>query len=692
MEQPIDVRTSRRVKIVGRIVVLWGLGIAGALIYTQAVKHEHYLALARQQQQHVIRIPAARGEITDRRGDTLAISIETQSAAVNPQRVKDPRTFAALVSRVLDIDAASLEARILELQERGRAKKSGRGYLMIKRHVTKEEAARLKRHWFGEIIEILRDSRREYPNGTLAAHVVGSLDSESKGNSGIEQKLDAELAGRPGRMRVLTDSLMSRYVSWIEDQGEQGMNLRLSIDRNVQHETEQALKRGVQAAFAKQGTVVVMDPRTGEILALANYPTFDPRIEKPTTKDEIEARRNIAVMAPVEPGSVMKMITVTMGLDTGKFQESTMIHCENGSFPRPKRPPIHDVHPYGGLDVEHVLIKSSNIGVAKISIACGPRTLYQYLKAFGLGDRTGIELPGETRGLLNKLDCRDNRDRACWSPVSHEYIAFGHEIGATALQLARAVSVIANDGMLVQPHLVIGKTRPKGDGAFEPVPVTVEEPKRALRAETAHRIRLIMQKVVLEGTGKRAALQGWTSGGKTGSAEMYIPGQGWVNRHNSSFIGFAPVTNPRIAVVVTISDTPLQGGIAAAPVFKEVASAALRTLNVLKDDLDRDLKPGQAGPKENMKVVAEPPPARIAKAAPAPEQAVEANAETESAYLAGPQVPDFRGKTVLAVLRESASMRLPVEIVGSGVARGQKPGPGAFLPPGHKVQVEFARP
>jgi membrane peptidoglycan carboxypeptidase len=309
-----------------------------------------------------------------------------------------------------------------------------------------------------------------------------------------------------------------------------------------------------------------------------------------------------------------------------------------------------------------------------------------------MGDRTGVELPGETRGLLRRFQCRDRNDNYCWSPVSHEYIAFGHEIGATALQLARAVSVIANDGMLVQPHLVVGKSRPRPDGSLEEIPVKAPEPVRALRPETAHRVRLIMQQVVQEGTGKRAALPGWTAGGKTGSAEMFVPGQGWVDRHNSSFIGFAPVTNPRIAVVVTISDTPLQGGIAAAPVFKDVASAALRTLNVVKDDLEHDLKPGQSGPVENMKIVAEPPPQNIARVEPKPEPAGPPARPEGPAIIAGPQVPDFRGKSVLAVLRESASMKLPIEIVGSGVARLQRPVPGTFLPAGQKIQVEFARP
>lgn len=703
MERPLDVRSARRVKFVGRIAVFWALAIAGKLIYVQMVKHEDYAEAARSQQQHVYSIPALRGEITDRRGAPLALSIQTQSVAVNPRRVKDPASFAQLVGHVLSMDAGELEREIVERQERARKDKSARGrsYLMIKRHITKEEASRLKRLWCGDILEILRDMRREYPGGMLAAHVVGSLDSEGRGNSGIEQKLETELRGRSGRMRVLTDSRLSRYVSWIEDHGEQGTNLRLSIHRTLQHDSEQALAKGVAAASAKGGSVVVMDPHTGEILALANYPSFDPRVLKPGTRKEFEARRNLAVSTPVEPGSVMKMITVTMGLDTGKFNETTPIYCENGRFPRPGRKPLTDLHPYGGLDLSLVLIKSSNIGVAKISIACGPKALNDYLGAFGMGKRTGIELPGETRGLLGYYNCpppkpgmsaagyQEWKRVNCWSASSHEYMAFGHEIGATALQLARAVSVIANGGLLVQPRLIAARQYVRPSGVLEEEAAEHPAPRRVLRAETAHTVRRIMERVVVEGTGKRARLAGYTSGGKTGSAEIFQPGFGWVNRHNSSFIGFSPVINPRIVVVVTINDTALQGGIAAAPVFKEVAAAALRILNVPKDDLESDIKPGAELPADRMEP-AKVEPLRIAEAKePEPEEPA---APPAVELLAGPRVPDFRGKNVLAVLRESATLHLPVEIVGRGIARDQKPGPGEILPAGGKVQVEFARP
>ncbi len=446
---------------------------------------------------------------------------------------------------------------------------------------------------------------------------------------------------------------------------------------------------------------VYINPQTGEVLALANYPTFDPRHEQPTPEEAEARHKNIAVQIPCEPGSVMKMITVTMGIDSGRFTPSSGIFCENGSFARPGRRAIHDLHRMGNMDVAGILIKSSNIGVAKISIASGPKTLYDYLKRFGIGEKTGIELPAESRGLLRHLECRDSKDRWCWSPASHEYIAFGHEVGATAIQLARAVSVIANGGLLVNPHIVLKKSRPTDDGHVQNVPIEFKSPIRVIRPETAFTIRRIMESVVEEGTGRRAAVPGYSSGGKTGSAEIFENGA-WQNRHNSSFIGFAPVTNPRVVVVVTLNRTPKQGGIAAAPIFSKVTETALRVLQVPKDRPESDIQPKPLTPAETDEL----PENRVAKAEALKKEKEKEKEELEkkklqaadqepeakpfSPLLVGPKVPDFRGMPVVAVLRQSATLGLPVEIVGRGKARVQKPAPGTILSNGERIQVEFS--
>jgi cell division protein FtsI (penicillin-binding protein 3) len=687
MERTADEKATRRALLVGRIVFVWAVLIAGRLGYLQIVKHEEYVKLAKLQHKHMVQIPALRGELLGRDGKPLGISIRTESAAVNPMRIVDPEFFASVVAPVLGLDKKELAQELLRLKKRGPKKVRGRGFAMLKRHLTAEERDRLTALKRTFPIELVEDARREYPNGTVGAHVVGSIDAEGNGNAGVEQKLNGELKGKPGKMLVLVGSRQDSYVTWVSEESVQGLNVTLSVDPVIQYDAERYLAEAVEETRAEGGTVVAMDPQTGAVLALANYPLFDPRRETPTAAEAKARHTNTAVQIPCEPGSVMKMITVTMGIDTGLFTPETIINCENGAFARPKRKAIHDHHRYGGLDVAGVLIKSSNIGVAKISLAAGPKAMYEYLKKFGIGDRTGIELPAESRGLLRPQECVGKNP--CWDPASHEYIAFGHEVAATAVQLARAVAVIANGGLLVEPHIVLKKTRPQADGREEVVPVAAREMKRVLKAETCFTVRRIMERVVMEGTGKAAAVPGYSSGGKTGSAEIRENG-GWQNLHNSSFIGFAPVTNPRVVVVVTLNRTPRLGGVAAAPVFKKVAETALRVLQVPKDKPETDVvvRPAAEENAEKPEMREEAAPAGEKPEVRETEQMV--GPEPASPVLVGPRVPDFRGKTLLAVLRESSERGVDVETRGQGKAREQSPAPGAILPRGGRVMVKFS--
>lgn len=690
MEPPNDEKALKRAIFVGRIVLVWGLIIACRLVWLQVVRHDEYAAAARAQQRHRFPIPSLRGEVLDREGYPLAISIRTQSAVVNPQSIVDPIFFSRLIAPVLGLEPKDLASRLFEYKNRGSRRAAGRGYFVLKRHLTDDEKDRLTplRRTFP--IEVIDDARREYPGGISGAHVVGSIDAEGNGNAGLEQRLNGELRGKPGEKIVLTGSRADHYVSWVKQEAVQGANVTLSVHRVIQYEAEAALRDGIQEANAAGGTVIALDPQTGEVLALANSPTFDPRHEKPTVAEADARHSNTAAQIPCEPGSVMKMITLTMGLDLGKVQPDTPIFCENKSWPRPGRPPIHDVHGYGVLTAAQVLIKSSNIGIAKISVMCGPRALYDYLKRFGMGERTGIEIPAESTGLLRHLDCKDRNDRWCWSENSHEYIAFGHEIGATSIQLARAVAVIANGGLLVHPRLVTAMRRPLGDGRFVDVAVEKKQPIRTLRSETTITVRQIMELVVREGTGRRAAIPGYSAGGKTGSAEIFEKGA-WLNLHNSSFIGFAPVANPRVVVVVTLNRTPKQGGIAAAPVFSRVAGTALRVLRVPKDHPETDIDPSKPVLETN-----ELPENRIAQAAKPAVERVEPKSQDVlpepplTPELVGPKVPDFQGKNMVAVLRQSASLGLDVRVTGQGLARHQEPAPGTILPVGSTVKVEFS--
>ncbi|GIU79387.1 MAG: penicillin-binding protein [Bryobacteraceae bacterium] len=667
--------SNRRAAAAALIVAGMAAVVLAKLVELQVVRHEYYAERGRRQHLREFRLPALRGELLARDSYPLAISIRTESAVVNPQQIRDPEFFARVVAPVLGLKPEELSGPLMTKKQAGGP---GASFHIVARHLTPEQRERLRPLQKTFPIHFVPDARRDYPNGVTGAHVVGAIGAEGDGNAGVEQKLNDELKGRDGLIQVLAGSRQDRFITWTKRDSLPGVNVTLSIDRVIQHDAERFLREGIEQAGAESGTVVVMDPRNGEILALANYPTFDPRREKPTPAEAAARHSNIAVQIPCEPGSVMKMITVTMGIDTGLFRPESLIYCENGAFPRPGRRAIHDVHRYGTLDLSQVLIKSSNIGVVKVSLAAGPQRLYEYLKKFGIGDRTGIELPAESRGILRPQACRGPQDRNCWSPASHEYIAFGHEVSATAVQLARAVAVIANGGLLVQPHLVIGKSRPTPEGREIPIKVEQEPPRRVLRPETAITIRRIMERVVLEGTGKAAAIPGYSSGGKTGSAEIFENGR-WLNRHNASFIGFAPVANPRVVVVVTLNRTPKLGGASAAPVFRKVAETALRVLHVPMDRPETAPEPKpQAPPKA--------PP--LLASAEKPEPREEAPPPATPA-LVGPKVPDFRGRPLVAVLREAASLGLPVETLGRGVAREQSPPPGTVLAPGMRVQVRF---
>jgi cell division protein FtsI (penicillin-binding protein 3) len=680
---------ERRALWIARLTFFWALAIILRLVYLQVVKHDDYVEIARSQHEHVVAVRATRGEILDRTGrHPLALSIQTRSVVINPQRVVESSFFAGVVGPILNLPPREIVTAI-EQHKRRSLGAPGRRYLVLKRHISDDEAKRLGRQPF-PFVEIVPDSRREYPNNGLAAHVVGSVDRDGNGNAGIEQKLNVELKGRRGTMRVLTDSLQTPYLARVEKPAEEGVNLTLTLDSAIQYEAERALAQGITDAGAATASIMVMRPDDGAVLALANYPSFDPsEAVPPEGKGHVPAllnRRNIAVQSPSEPGSVMKMITVSMAFDTGRYTKESTVYCENGRYPRPNRKPITDLHRgYGVLPLPMVLIKSSNIGVAKVAGTLGPETLWDYLQRFGMGRKTGIELPGEDMGILRHLKCTGPKDNWCWGPSSHEYIAFGHEIAATAIQLARATAVVANGGYLVNPHLIARKHRPRADGTVEEMNVPRVNPRRVIRGETAILMRQVMQQVVIQGTGKRAKVSGWSTGGKTGSAEMYVKGQGWVDRHKSSFIGFAPVANPKVVVVVTLNGTPKQGGTVAAPIFAKVAAAALRILQVPMDEPETSESepPVQIASIEPASVepLSEPPqPVRTQTAVAQP-----------SPLLVGPEVPDFRGLPLVAVLRRSSELGIEVEVVGTGKAKRQTPAPGGVMPPRGRVRVEFAR-
>jgi len=714
--------STRRLRWLLWIMLLWVGAIFARLVTLQVFRHDDLLRQAEQQQQKTEEIPAARGAIFDRTGQPLAKTLPAESICINPLKIPDPGVAADVLSRVLDLDRAALYKRIV------RAKAHNAGFLWVKRKVSVEEAKRVRSLPF-EWLEFRSEMRRFYPHGQLAAHVLGSTgivdpdDVLEHGNGGVEMSFDEELSGRPGLARVYKDVRQNAYDSVVSRPPEPGTDLTLTIDPNLQYDAERALEAAALKTGAKTGSIVALNPYTGDILAMANYPTYDPNGNDGTGKREVAgSRSNLAVAAPFEPGSVFKVITLAAALETTNLTPDTMINCGNGVINLFGRV-IHDHNSYSSLSMADVLAKSSNIGAIQIGLKVGEQKLYEYVRKFGFGRKTGVELPGESGGMLRRL--------SQWEPSSIGSVAMGHEVGATSIQLALAGAVVANGGMRVKPRLILARQKPGG-----PMERTVaEKPERIIRPETAITMRQMMEGVVLRGTGRGLAnLRGYTSGGKTGSAQIYdFKAKAYTHHYNASFLGFAPVSNPQIVIAVTLIGTSGgsagYGGPVAAPVFRQVATSGLRMLDVPRDLPDttprvaktdksdeNDLaiaglsgavplefsaatsstpKPEQAVRQQSVSSVTLPP-VRSAPTTSVADASLgrrpflsEPAPKTRSAF--GPKVPDLRGMTLRAVLEESAASGLVIEVQGDGMARAQDPAPGGALAPGARIRVQFTR-
>jgi cell division protein FtsI (penicillin-binding protein 3) len=682
----LETESIPRLRWLVRLMLVWAAIIIARLVYLQVIQHEEYQRQAQIQHEKQIEVPAPRGAIFDRNGQALAKSIPVDSVCVNPLRVPDLAVASEILSKVLDLDGNEL------LGKMRLAVDAQRGFLWVKRRITPEESNRIRSlnlDW----IEFRQESRRFYPDGQLAAHVIGSVDFAEKGNAGIEQSLDDDLAGRSGEETIVSDVKQRAFAAEIANEAQPGRDVVLSIDSRIQYVAEKELAAAAEKAHASTGAVVVMNPRNGEILALASWPTFDPN-QLPKPGESLAFRNNVAVTTPYEPGSVFKVVTLSAALETTNLTPASVINCNNGVLHLPGRV-VHEAHHgYGLLSMADVLAKSSNIGAIQIATRMGQQNLFDYVKRFGFGKETGIPLPSESSGLFKPL--------RKWGVTTYASVAMGHEISVTALQLARTCSVIANGGMLVRPKLIVKRQR-----AGEPTePEPDDPPKRILTPETAITMRQMMEGVVLHGTGKAARLRGYTVGGKTGTAQIYdFAGHSYTHKYNGSFMGFAPLQNPAIAMVVTLNGTngtSGYGGAVAAPVFHEIATAALRFLYVprdLPDDLPAekddgpndtyDLSIAGLDPSDGSELLSSVPP--LVQGPPAMAGPDQRTFLPASNQLVGPKVPDFTGMTMREVVQEAAAGGLQLEMVGRGIARAQLPPAGSMLPRGEKVRVAFGR-
>lgn len=675
---------ARRSLFLAGLLVVWILFIIVRLYDLQVIQYVPLLRRADRQQQRTVEIAPKRGAIYDRHLHPLAMSLAVNSVYAVPLKIKKPVMVANLLAPILGLDAKDLEGRF----------KTYRTFCWVKRKITSQQTARIRAlNLKGIYFE--KESKRFYPDGNLAAQVLGYVGMDDNGLGGVEYQLNKLLKGRSGRVLLATDARRHSFRS-TEWQGQPGDSVVLTLNEDIQYIAEKTLAATVQKHHAAGGTVIVENPDTGAILAMANQPTFNPNsFGKSRPVDRI----NRAIGWIYEPGSTFKSVTVSSALNEGLARPTDLIDCQMGAIRLGGRV-IHDVRdilPYerkGPLSVAQILTHSSDVGAVKIALRLGAERFYRHIREDGFGSKTGIRLPGEERGLL--MPPRN------WSGVSIGEFAIGQGVGVTPLQMAALYSAIANGGTLMEPRIVKEIFRGKVRKALPERPS-----RRIMSRHTALEMRQMLHDVVEQGTGIPAQMSGYTAAGKTGTAQKVDPATGRYShsKYVASFIGFAPVTKPAIMVLVVI-DTPvgaIYGTEVAAPAFKSIAEQTLRYLNVPQDKPSNSLQlisrslakspPRVGGEEENLPVDSGRPGASTR-----PIEQVSftpwTSARKGSVLLDdGPMltVPSFQGLSARQVSERCQALGLQMSISGSGLAVAQAPAAGTQVRAGSTIQVRFAR-
>ncbi|HYP26305.1 MAG TPA: penicillin-binding protein [Blastocatellia bacterium] len=650
---------DRRIAIIQLLVFLWVMVIGVKLVYLQVNEHASLRARAERQQQFAIDLSPTRGVIYDRNGNEMARSGLVKSLYASPAEISGPEQMADRLSKLLNVDREALFRRLTSSQV----------LVAVKRKLSPEEVARVEALAIPGL-RFVNEMKRFYVSGATASHVLGFVDIDERGQSGIELTYDKMIRGKGGRLLLDVDALKKSYDHEIEE-SVPGVNVTLTIDTLIQHYAEKALADAVRAGRARGGTVVVMKPATGEILALANYPTFDPN--KVSESDDNE-RRNRAVENAFEPGSIFKIIPYSAALEEGLIRPDSLIDCGGGEIRIANRV-VHD-RPYGTLTATQALAKSSNVAAIKIGLRLGEERLARYIEQFGFGKRTGLELPAESRGLT--------RPASQWAPTTMGSIPMGHEIGVTAVQAVAAFAAIANGGEYIQPHLVARVTAPSGEVLEE----AKAEPRRVVSQKTADTLKTMLESVVVQGTGKKAQIGGYRAAGKTGTAQKVDEQTGRYSntRYVASFAGFAPVDNPEIACIVSIDEPKgaYHGGDAAAPVFARVVADALHILGVPpEEDPQSTLTAGDFQVYDMPRAVIEnltPAIAREDDSRTSVDVATGSEGPDLPARKEGSVVmPDLTGRGLREAVALCSGRGLKIKASGEGVVSSQSPPPGTLV-------------
>jgi cell division protein FtsI (penicillin-binding protein 3) len=642
-----------RTRLFTLILALWAVVVVARLMQIQIAQGHRYRARAQRQQERRLEIAAQRGSILDREGRELAVSVEAASVFAIPDEIDGALATARALAPLLGSPASDVYERLT----------TEKGFSWVRRQIDVEAGAKVRALKLPGI-HLVAEPKRFYPKGRLASAVLGFVGTDDVGLAGLEYTYDKTIRGKPGELVALTDARRSRYgeaETARSQPAQEGASLVLSLDSGVQFAAERELAAAMREHRAASGSVVVLDPWSGEILAMASAPDFDPNQFGAFPP---EARRNRPIADSYEPGSSFKIVTGSLALENGLVSLDEVIDTGNGTIRVANTTISEDKqHRYGALTLAGVFEHSSNIGIIRVGLRLGPGRLFEGASAFGVGQPTGVDLPGENIGIFRPL--------SRWSALSNAEVSMGQEVSLNALQLARVTAAIANGGLLVRPHLVTRIVDP--NGAARPVPIP--EPTRVISEATARSIARILVGVVERGTGTKAAIAGFSVAGKTGTAQKAGVGGYQAGRHVPNFAGFAPAERPRCVAVVVLEDPQgkYYAADVAAPLFARVVSQALGILRV--------------APREQRI-----PASLLAEATPRSKPvdyasgvvSVSSRRRSPASALAEPVevTPSARGLSALQALTLFSHLEVLARLQGTGFVVAQEPAAGTPIRPG----------
>lgn len=653
-----------RVLVAAVVFGVWTVGIEARLIYLQVIDHEQLVYRANQQKDRTLTLVPKRGEIVDRNGQVLAYSVDADTIYAVPSQIENPTDIAKALCDALDACLDADQARLTNLL-------SGTSHFAyVKRLASLDEARRVAALNL-QGVGFLQVNRRYYPNRELASHLLGYVGIDNQGLSGVESTYDEDIRGTPGQVLIQIDNDQNAF-SRIERSPTPGATVELTIDKYLQHIVERELKAGIQAYGADAGTVVMLDPKTGDVLALASEPSFNPNVFSDSTTNE---RRNRAVQDIYEPGSTFKVVTASAALEEQVVERDEIFDVSAGSI-TVAGDVIPDFHRYGELSFTDVMVKSSNVGVIEVGFRLGQERFSRYVRRFGFGQLLSPDFPSESRGLVGDPSKLSVRGLASMS--------MGYQVAVTPLQMAAAIGAVANGGELISPR-VVRSIRQNGVREISEQRVI----RRAISVDTAADLTEIMEEIVQRGTGRRAQVPGYSVAGKTGTAEKLIDGRYSHYDHNASFVGFVPSDDPRLVMLVMI-DTPRSaiingvrqraytGGLVAAPIFQRIAEASLRHLAV--------------PPSVNSEV-----PVIVERHLPAVEESLVTTVSFSATDGKDQEVvdfgvmPDLRGLSAREAMKVAGKFDLKIEFIGNGVVGHHEPLPGAEIEAGAITKVWLDR-